>query len=125
MPQTTTLRIGMGSEVHVSGRLAVGGSVAAHYWLRHDDTKDQVIVPLTLYGSLDLGEGFTTGLTSRNLVGVVNLDAPEERALHEVAMSIAREWTDDHLEASLSLPLDESLRDLDMFGVGLDYARSF
>jgi hypothetical protein len=48
-----------------------------------------------------------------------------ERFLHEVTSALAHEAHGERVEVSLSVPMDESLRELEMLSLGAAYARRF
>jgi hypothetical protein len=125
LPNTTTLRAGLGAELDVTPWLALGASAAAHYWLRPGEDTDPLIVPLTLSATLS-GSGPWSARTSyRSLTRLLDQRSPEERFLSELSAGIAHTWLDSRLEMAVFVPLDASLRELGMFSIGSSYSRSF
>jgi hypothetical protein len=125
LPNTTTLRAGLGGEVDVSGWLWLGVSAGGHYWLRHDQATDAVVVPLTASATLPWAWGWSARASCRTLVRLFDPRGPRERLLHALSGAVAHEWSASRLEASVSVPLDESLRELEMLSLNVVYARSF
>jgi hypothetical protein len=125
LPNTTTLRASLGGEVDVTRWLWLGASAGGHYWLRHDQATDAVVVPLTAYATLSWAQGWSARATWRTLARLLDPLGPRERFLHALSGAVAREWSGSRLEAAVSVPLDESLRELEMLSVGVVYLRSF
>jgi len=125
LPNTTTLRARLGAEVDVARWLWLGASAGADYWLRHDQPTNALVVPLTAYATLDWARDWSARATYRTLAGVFDPLGPGERFLHELSGAVAHEWSGSRLEASVTVPLDESLRKLEMLGLNVAYVRSF
>lgn len=125
LPNTTTLRARLGAELVVTRWLRLGASAGADYWLRHGEPTDALVVPLTAYATPSFGHGWSARASFRTLARLLDPLGPEERFLHELSGGIAREWSGSRLEASVSVPLDESLRELEMVSLGVAYVRSF
>jgi hypothetical protein len=124
LPNTTTLRVSLGGEVNVSGRLWLGASAGAHYWVRHGQATNALILPLDATARLPLGQGWSARLVFRTLARVHDA-AARERFLSELSAAVAHEWSASRIEMSVFVPLDESLRQLEMLGLGAAYSRSF
>jgi hypothetical protein len=125
LPNTTTLRAKLGAEVEVTPWLALGASAGAEYWLRHDEASNPLVVPLTTHATLTWARAWSARATYRTLARLLDPLGPQERFLHQLSGAIAHEWSGSRVEASVSVPLDESLRELDMLSLGVAYARSF
>ena len=125
LPETTTLRAGLGAELEVSPWLALGVEGAAHYWLRADDALDPLLVPLRATATFQWAPDWSAQARYLGLTRVLAAPGTEERFLSELSVAVAHTWSGSRLEASLSVPLDDSLRELGMFSVGTRYARSF
>jgi hypothetical protein len=125
LPNTTTLRARLGAEVAVARRLWLGASAGADYWLRHDQPTNALVVPLTAYAALHWAHSWSARATYRTLAGLFDPLGPGERFLHELSGAVAHEWSGSRLELSVSVPLDESLRKLEMLSLGAAYTRSF
>jgi len=124
LPRTTTLRAKLGAQVGVQGWLWLGAAVGADYWLRHDQPTNALVMPLVASATLPWGQGWSARLAFRTLARVFDPAGPRERFLHELSAAVAHEWSGSRVEASVSLPLDESLRELQMLSLGAAYARS-
>jgi hypothetical protein len=125
LPNTTTLRARLGGEVAVSRWLWLGGSVGVHYWLRHDQATNAVVLPLIASATLPWGQGWSASTALRTLARLFDPLGPDERFLHEWSGGVAHEWSGSRLEASVSVPLDESLRKLEMLSLDIAWSRSF
>ncbi|MEY4545408.1 MAG: hypothetical protein RL685_1603 [Pseudomonadota bacterium] len=123
LPDTTTLRAGLGAELDVTHWLALSASAAAHHWLRPGEDTDPLIVPLTAGATLRSG-AWSARTSYRSLLRLLD-PGTEERFLSELSAGIAYTWPDSRLETTVSLPLDESLRELGMLSIGSRYSRSF
>ncbi|MEY2930877.1 MAG: hypothetical protein RL033_1626 [Pseudomonadota bacterium] len=123
LPDTTTLRAGLGAELDVTHWLALGVAAAASYWLRPGEDTDPLIVPLTGWATLRSG-AWSARTSYRSLTRLLP-PGTEERFLSELSAGIAYTWLDSRLETTVSLPLDESLRELGMLSIGSRYSRSF
>jgi hypothetical protein len=122
---TTTLRASLGSEVGVTRWLWLGASAGADYWLRHDEATNALVLPLDAYMTLPWAQGWSARVAFRTLARVFDPQGPRERFLHDVSGAVTHDWSGSRVEASVSVPLDESLRELEMLSVGAAYARSF
>lgn len=125
LPNTTTLRAKLGAELDVTPWLWLGASAGADYWLRHDQATNALVVPLTAYATLSWGHAWSARATFYTLARLPDPLGPRERFLHELSGALAYEWSGSRLEASVSVPLDESLRELEMVSLGVAYVRSF
>lgn len=124
LPDTTTLRAGLGAELAVLPWLALGAAGGAHYWLSADGAVDPLIVPLAATATVRWGHGWSATASYRALLRLLTPPA-EERLLSELSGALGHTWSDSRLEASVSVPLAASLRELGMFSVGTRYVRSF
>jgi len=122
---TTTLRAGLGAEVGVSGWLWLGASAGADYWLRHGQPSSALVVPLDLTARLPWAQDWSARVVFRTLVRAADALGPRERFLSELSGAVAHEWSGSRIELSVSVPLDESLRQLEMLSLGVAYSRSF
>jgi len=125
LPDTTTLRAGLGGELDVVRGLRLGASAGAHYWLRHAQPSHALVLPLDVHALLPWGQGWSARVLFRTLARVSDPEVLRERYLHEVTSALAHEWDGERVEVSLSVPLDESLRELEMLSLGAAYARRF
>jgi hypothetical protein len=125
LPNTTTLRARLGAELDVTRWLWLGASAGADYWLRHDQATNALVVPLTACATLTWSRAWSARATFHTLARLPDPLGPRERFLHELSGAMAYEWSDSRLEASVSVPLDESLRELEMLSVGVAHVRSF
>jgi hypothetical protein len=125
LPSTTTLRAALGSEVAVTRWLWLGGSVGANYWLRQEPPSNAIVVPLDAYALVPWGRGWSGRGLLRTLARLSGPEATGERFLHELSFALAHDADGERIEASVSVPLDESLRELDMLSLGAAYARRF
>jgi hypothetical protein len=125
LPNTTTFRASLGGEVDVTRWLWLGASAGVHYWLRHDQATDAIVVPLAAYATLPWAPGWSARATCRTLARLYDPLGPGERFLHALSGAVAHEWSRSRIEASVSVPLDESLRELEMLSLELAYGRSF
>jgi hypothetical protein len=132
LPDTTTLRASLKAEVAVTGWLQLGGRAGADYWLRPGGTLDAaeppssvLMLPLDVYASLGWAPGWSTRLDFRTLARVYDPLGPSERFLHELSGALAHEGAESRVELSVAVPLDASLRRLEMLTIGVAYARSF
>jgi hypothetical protein len=124
LPDTTTLRAGLGAELDVTPWLALGAAGGAHYWLRKGGATDPLILPLDATATLRWGQAWSARAGYRALLRLLTTKA-EEQLLSELSGAVAYTWPGSRLEASLSVPVDASLRELGMLGVGTRYVRSF
>lgn len=125
LPSTTTLRAELGSELDVLRWLWVGASAGADYWLRHAQPSNALVLPVDVYALLPWGHGWSARVVFRTLARVSEPEVLRERFLHEVTSGVAHEDQGERVEVSVSVPLDESLRELEMLSVGAAYARRF
>lgn len=124
LPDTTTLRAGLGAELDVRPWLALGGAAAAHYWLRDGAAVDPLLVPLDLWATVRWAQAWSASGSFRGLTRLLDA-AAEERFLSELSAALAYTWAGSQLEVSVSVPLAPSLRELGMFSIGTRYVRSF
>jgi hypothetical protein len=124
LPNTTTLRASLGGELDVTRWLWLGASAGGHYWLRHDQTTDVIVVPLTAYATPPWGRGWSARASFRILARSSDPLGPRERFLHALSGAVAHEWSGSRWEVSVSVPLDESLRELEMLGLNVVYIGS-
>jgi hypothetical protein len=125
LPSTTTLRVEIGGELHVGRWLWLGASAGAHHWLRHAQQNDALVLPLEAYALLPWEQAWAGRVAFRTLARVYDSEGLRERYLHEISTALVHEWHAERVELSLSVPLDESLRELEMLGLGAAYARRF
>lgn len=125
LPGTTTLRAGSGVELGVRPWLSLGLSGAVHYWLRADDDVDPLLLPLSATATFRWAQAWSARAGYRGILRVLDSPAAGERFLSELSAAVGYAWPDSRLEASLSVPLDASLRELGMFSVGTRYVRGF
>ncbi len=125
LPNTTTLRARLGAELDVTPWLWLGASAGADYWLRHDQATNALVVPLTVYATLPWARRWSARATFRTLARLFDPLGPPERFLHELSAAVAHEWSSSRLELSVSVPLDASLRELEMLSLNAAFARSF
>lgn len=123
LPNTTTLRAGLGAEIDVTPWLALGASAAAHYWLQPGEDAAPLIVPLTAWATLSTG-AWSARASYRSLTRLIDRGA-EERFLSELSTGVAYTWPDSRLAVAVFVPLDASLRELGMLSIGSSYSRSF
>jgi len=124
LPDTTTLRAGLGAEVDVTPWISLGASTAANYWLRPDEA-NPLLVPLSTWATLRWAQAWSARASYRGLLRLLDPLGPEDRYLHGVSTAVSYAWPDSHLEVSLFVPLDPSLLELGMLSVGTNYVRSF
>jgi hypothetical protein len=122
---TTTFRARLGAEVGVSSWLWLGGSAGADYWLRHGQPSNALVVPLDVSARLPWAEEWSARVVFHTLARAVDTLGPRERFLSELSGAVAHEWSGSRVELSVSVPLDESLRQLEMLSLGAAYSRSF
>jgi hypothetical protein len=122
---TTTLRARLGAEVDVTRWLQLGASAGSDYWLRHGQATNALVLPLTVYAALPWARAWSARASCRSLARLFEPLGPSERFLHEVAAAVAHEWSGSRLELSVSAPLDQSLRELEMLSLNVALARSF
>jgi hypothetical protein len=125
LPNTTTLRVALGGEASVVPWLRLGASAGADYWLRHEQASDALVLPVDVYATLPWGQGWSAKVLFRTLGRASQPELPRDRFLHAVSAALAHEWDGERVEASASMPLDESLRELEMLSLGAAYARGF
>lgn len=125
LPDTTTLRAALGAELDVIGGLRFGASAGADYWLRHAQPSNALVLPLDVYALLPWGQSWSARVSFRTLARLSEPEGLRERYLHEVSSALAHERDGERVEVSLSVPLDESLRELEMLSLGVAYARRF
>jgi hypothetical protein len=125
LPNTTTLRAELGGELDVTRGAWLGASAGADYWLRHAQPSDALVLPLDVYALLHWGQGWSARAVFRTLARVSEPEALRERFLHEISGALGHESRGERVEVSLSVPLDESLRELEMLSLGAVYARRF
>lgn len=125
LPDTTTLRAELGAQLAVRPWLSIEGASGAHLWLRADDAAAPLIVPLSAAATVRWAQGWSARARYGGLLRVLDAQEPEERFLSELSLAVAYTWSGSLLETSLSVPLDESLRELGMIRIGTRYARSF
>jgi hypothetical protein len=124
LPKTTTLGAKGGAAVDITPWLELGASAGADYWLRHDQPTNALVLPLTGYATLTWAS-WSARATCYTLARLPEPEGPRELFLHAVAAALAYEWSGSRLEASVSAPLDESLRELEMLSVGVAYLKGF
>jgi hypothetical protein len=122
---TTTLRAGLGAEVDVRPWLTLQVGAAAHHWLSPAHEVDPLIVPLTTAATLRWAQAWSSRIGYRGLLRLLDPRREEERVLSELSAAFAHTWAHSRLEASVSVPLDASLRELGMVSLGTSYTRSF
>jgi hypothetical protein len=125
LPDTTTLRASLGGEVDVTRWLSLGASAGGHYWLRDDPATDALVVPLTVSATLPWAPGWWARASYRSLARPLEPDGRGERGLHALTAAVAHAWSSARLEASVSVPLDDSLRELEMVSLDVALLRSF
>jgi hypothetical protein len=125
LPNTTTVRAKLGAELDVTAWLSLGASAGADYWMRHDQATNALVLPLTTYATLSWAHAWSARATFYTLARLPDPLGPRERFLHELSGAVAYERSGSRLEAFVSAPLDESLRELQMLSVGVAHARSF
>jgi hypothetical protein len=125
LPNTTTLGAKLGAEVDVTRWFEIGASAGADYWLRHDQPTNALVVPLALDATLTWARHWSARASCYTLARLPDPEGPRELFLHELAAALAYEWSGSRLEASVSAPLDESRRELEMLSLGAAYQRSF
>ncbi|MEO8181443.1 MAG: hypothetical protein ABI895_21610 [Deltaproteobacteria bacterium] len=126
LPNTTTLRAGLGADVDVTHWLSLGASAGANHWLRHErEETDPLIVPLSATATLRWARAWSASVGYRGQLRLLDPLGPADRYLHGVSASTAHAWSDSLLELSLLVPLDRSLLDRGMLSIGTSYVRSF
>lgn len=126
LPDTTTLRAGLGAELDVRPWLSLGGSAGAQYWVQPDPAAaDPLIVPLEVWATWRWAQAWSARGSYRGLLRLLDDAAEQERFLSELSAAVGYTWAGSRLEASVSLPLAASLRELGMFSIGTRYVRSF
>ncbi|HWO11494.1 MAG TPA: hypothetical protein VNN80_18495 [Polyangiaceae bacterium] len=125
LPYTTTLRAKLGAELELTRWLWLGASAGADYWLRHEQATNALVVPLDAFATLPFARAWSARLAFRTLARAFDPLGPRERFLHELSGGVAHEWSRSRLEASLYVPVDESLRELEMLSLAVAYSRSF
>lgn len=122
LPDTTTLRANVGGEYPLASTLLLGAEAGAHRWIRGNMHPDQTLIPLTIYGQLAHSKSLRSKLAFKS---IANLDAVDEHWLHQAAINLSYEWNGNTLGGSIEMPLDASLRQLDMVRAGVSYARNY
>jgi hypothetical protein len=125
LPNTTTLRAHWGGELDLTPGLWLGASAGVDYWLRHDQATTALVVPVTVSASFAWAQAWSARASFGTVASVYDPLEPKERLLHELSAALAYTWSSSQLEGSLSVPLDESLRKLEMLSLGVAYYRSF
>lgn len=125
LPNTTTLRAKLAIELDATRWLWLGATAGADYWLRHAEESNALVVPLTAYAALTWAPEWSARASYRTLAHLLDPFGPRERFLHELSVLVAHEWSGSRLQVSASLPLDASLRKLEMLSVGAAIVRSF
>jgi hypothetical protein len=125
LPDTTTLRAGLGVETELRPWLTVGAAAAVHYWLSPRHEVDPLIVPLDASATLRWAQAWSARASYRGLLRLLDESGQQERFLSELSGAVAHTWENSRLELAVFVPLDASLRELGMVSLGTSYARSF
>jgi hypothetical protein len=125
LPNTTTFRANLGGEVGVTGWLWLGATMGADLWLRHAQPARTLVLPLDIHASLPWAQGWSARVAFRTLALPFDSLGPRERFLNDLSAGVAHDGSGSHVDVSVSVPLDESLRQLEMLSLGVAYARSF
>lgn len=118
LPDTTTVRADAAGHFQLSRRTWLAASAGAHLWLPDDG----LVVPLTVGAGWRMTQRLASDVA---FTTIAKPDAENEVFLHAIELGVAWRGRHDAIRARLHVPLDDSLRDLDMLGAGVSYARSF
>jgi hypothetical protein len=123
LPDVITARLGARTHLPIGERLWLGAGAGIHGWIaRHPGQSSQVVLPVTLSAGYGLSRRvFSTAAFTT----VFNPAHHHERFVHATDVGLGYAGQRFAVGAHLHLPLDQSLRDLGMVGVGTNLQASF
>lgn len=122
IPDMAAGRLGLAVRVPAGTRSWVAGSAGAHLWIdRSAGHRNQVVLPFELAG----GRRISSHLSGTAAFTTVASPSQTEAFLHAASVGIAYAGTWVGFGARVHMPLDESLRELGMVGVGTNLTAAF